>query len=515
MTISLSALLDLDVVREAKPEVLVGHAGLDRLVRWVHSSEIFEIGPLLSGGELLLTTGLGLAGVDVGARRHYVRELASRGVAALAVELGRTFRDMPPELVMEAEGHDFPLIALHSVVPFIRISENVNTLIVEDSVTRLRLGEEASRLLNESLIDGTGVAGLLATAGALLDGPMVVISAGGALVAAHGVGDHRDVWSLVESARMTVPIKLHGDTWGSLHAGAGAGRRLSDPELRTVLERTSVAVSLAVVGAGRPASHRESQVDTLLADLLEGTAVEGQAALRAGLVGFHPGPDHRLVGVAVESPDARAGLTILDRCAMLLGGPGLSGHAQGHSVGLVSVPGHRVDAVESVRAAADEARLAAGAPEARIGVGHGVGASHGLVRSAGSLWHALLVLRLIPRTVPTGRVPAVMTSRTYSLELELLRRADTAGLDELAARTIGPVIAWDPAHGSQLVHTLEVFLRNGCSPTRPPPRLHLGRQSLYQRIERIEALLGHSVRGPDLLPALLLAACAQRLSRLT
>jgi PucR family transcriptional regulator, purine catabolism regulatory protein len=286
-----------------------------------------------------------------------------------------------------------------------------------------------------------------------------------------------------------------------------------------VLERTSVAVSLAVLGGGRAASHRESQVDALLGDLLRGTAVEIQATLRAGLVGFNPRPEDRLVGVAVESPDPRAAVAVLERCATLLGGPGLAGHAQGHSVGLVCVPANRVDAVESVRAAADEARQASGAPEVRIGVGHAVGAAHGLVRGAASLWDALLVLRLIPGTGTPGatgvRVPAVMTSRTYSLELELLRRADATGLDELATRMIGPLISWDGDHGSKLVHTLEVFLRNGCSPTRTAAALHLGRQSLYQRIERIEALLGHDVSGPDLLPALLLAVTAQRLSTLT
>ncbi len=523
MTVQLSALLDLEVVRNAKPEVLVGHGRLERPVRWVHSSEIFEIGPLLAGGELLLTTGLGLAGVDIGARRHYLRELAERGVAALAVELGRTFRDMPPELVLEAQAHDFPLIALHSVVPFIRISETVNTLIVNGSVRRLQLGEDITRALNDSLIGGAGVAGLLGTAGRLIDGPLVAISAGGALIAAHGVGDHRDVWALVESARMSAPITVHGGTWGTLYVGAGAGRNLADDELEAVLERTSVAVSLAVLGGGRAASHRESQVDALLGDLLRGTAVEIQATLRAGLVGFNPRPQDRLVGVAVESADPRAAIAVLERCAALLGGPGLCGHAQGHSVGLVSVPAARIDPVESVRVAADEARLASGAPEVRIGVGHAVVADHGLVRGAASLWDALLVLRLIPGTVTAigtgtgnpGRVPAVMTSRTYSLELELLRRADATGLDELAKRMIGPVIAWDADHGSKLVHTLEVFLRNGCSPTRTAAALHLGRQSLYQRIERIEALLGHEVNGPDLLPALLLAVCAQRLSTLT
>lgn len=42
----------------ANPQVLAGKSQLGRTVRWVHSSEIYEISPLLSGGdELLLTTG--------------------------------------------------------------------------------------------------------------------------------------------------------------------------------------------------------------------------------------------------------------------------------------------------------------------------------------------------------------------------------------------------------------------------------------------------------------------------
>ncbi|WP_277032150.1 PucR family transcriptional regulator ligand-binding domain-containing protein [Actinacidiphila oryziradicis] len=63
-----------------------------------HSSEIYEIGPLLSGGELLLTTGLGLAGADPGARRHWVREPAARDVAGVAFEIGRSLPDVPAEV---------------------------------------------------------------------------------------------------------------------------------------------------------------------------------------------------------------------------------------------------------------------------------------------------------------------------------------------------------------------------------------------------------------------------------
>lgn len=198
MALTLRELLDFEVVREAEPEVLVAGlrgGGLDRPVRWVHSSEIYEIGPLLFGGELLLTTGLGLAGPDAGARRHYVRQLADRGVAGLALELGRTFPTPPSELVDEARLHDLPLIALNAVVPFIRISQAANTAIVDGGSARLRLVDEAHRVLTESLLAGAGVGGVLAAAGAIAGCPMVVLSAGGALVAGHGVGDHRAAWA--------------------------------------------------------------------------------------------------------------------------------------------------------------------------------------------------------------------------------------------------------------------------------------------------------------------------------
>lgn len=72
----------------AEPRILSGHEHLDAPVCWVHSSEIYEIGPLLTGGELLLPTGLGLRGLDAGTRKHYVQDLAQRGVAAVAIEGG-------------------------------------------------------------------------------------------------------------------------------------------------------------------------------------------------------------------------------------------------------------------------------------------------------------------------------------------------------------------------------------------------------------------------------------------
>lgn len=48
--------LAVPALRAAGPVVLAGAAGLVRTVHWVHTTELADIGPLLRGGDLVLTT---------------------------------------------------------------------------------------------------------------------------------------------------------------------------------------------------------------------------------------------------------------------------------------------------------------------------------------------------------------------------------------------------------------------------------------------------------------------------
>jgi hypothetical protein len=409
--LTLQEILTFDVLGRAGAEVLAGQDALDRSVRWVHSSEIYEIGPLLSGGELLLTTGLGLAGADAGACRHYIRELDERGVAGVAVELGRSLPEMPYAIVDESRRRGLPLMALRQVVPFIRITEAVNTAIVTETLT-----EQPYR-------------------------------PGGAAV-------------------------------------------LADLEAGTVLSQHEVTARLRVLG-------------------------------------FRPGRAHLLIGVAVHAADPAAAAAVLDRAAAGLGGPLLQGAALGSTSALLAVPG--APAGEPVRAARDavgEASAALpGAGQLTFALGPAVRADSGWRRWGETLREARATLRLA-LTVPlaeTGRAAAgrggavVTTSRALALERELagdgLTAAGRARLVALVDRVLGPLLGWEAAHPSDLVHTLEVHLRNGCSPTRTAALLHIGRQSLYQRLERIESLLGLPVTDPEAHGELLLAACAHRLLR--
>ena len=410
--LTLREILSFDVLGDAAPEILCGGKGLDRPVRWVHSSEIYEIGPLLSGGELLLTTGLGLAGVDAGARRHYVRELAERGVAGIAVELGRTLTEMPYELVDESRRRGLPLVALRAVVPFIRIAEAANTAIVTQSLT---------------------------------DRP-------------------------------------------------------------------------------HPAHDRDGRVAALLVELAEGTALSQPDVLaRARALDFTVDRTHRLVGAAATGPGAGA---VLDRAAALLGGRLLRAPVPDRVVAaLLSVPVRANGTGDAVRAVQGAVVAAAGEAPAGAAITVALGpAAPG--EAAWSRWGeslreartALTLALSVPAAEPQCCEGALVTSsRALALERQLvgdgLTPASRDRLAHLVSRALGPLLEWEAAHPSDLVRTLEVHLRNGCSPTRTAAILHVGRQSLYQRLERIESLLGLPVGEADAHAELLLACCAQRLLR--
>jgi purine catabolism regulator len=174
MPLTLREVLDLDVVRRGAPRVVAGSGRLDVPVRWVHALELTDIGRLLRGGELVLSTGIALP--DSPAElAGYVASLAQVGVAGLAVELGRRYTEaLPGALVAAAEARSVPLVELRREVAFIEITEAVHARIIDElllsrAAATLALGHlltaqaeslerQAHRTLISALIEGSGFA---------------------------------------------------------------------------------------------------------------------------------------------------------------------------------------------------------------------------------------------------------------------------------------------------------------------------------------------------------------------
>lgn len=105
----------------------------------------------------------------------------------------------------------------------------------------------------------------------------------------------------------------------------------------------------------------------------------------------------------------------------------------------------------------------------------------------------------------------VWTSRDLAAE-DAIRTIAPHARQELAG-LIRPLVDHDAAQSTSLVHTLETHLLTGCSATKSAEALHVSRQTLYQRLERIRTLLGFDPTAAMTYASVLLAISASRVGR--
>lgn len=109
----------------AVPRALAPAAGFqapDLVVSAVHVSELDDPTEYLSGGELLLTTGLSLPADDPGCDR-YVSRLRAAGVSALGIGLGPSLATVPDVLRRACSTHGLCLLVVPPDAAFLTISK--------------------------------------------------------------------------------------------------------------------------------------------------------------------------------------------------------------------------------------------------------------------------------------------------------------------------------------------------------------------------------------------------------
>ena len=174
--LTVADVLQMPSVRGADPEVLAGAELLDRQVRWVHTTELADIGPLLRGGDLVLTTGIALADHDEALAR-FVGSLVDSDAAGLVVELGRRWSTLPATLVEQCEQRGLPLVALHREVRFAAVAQAVGERLVDHQLAELRAAERVHDTFTELSITEAGPAEILAAAQRLAGAAVVLESA--------------------------------------------------------------------------------------------------------------------------------------------------------------------------------------------------------------------------------------------------------------------------------------------------------------------------------------------------
>ena len=157
--------------------LLTGEAAVDLPVRWVHISELQNPTPWLSGGELLLSTGMLLESDEQ--HREFVARLADHQLAGLGFGVGFRHERVPDALLAAAAERDFPVFEVPYEVPFIAVTEAAFTKLVNEQYAVLRRAIAAHERLERIVLSERGLEALAATLSTLIGAAVLVFDARG------------------------------------------------------------------------------------------------------------------------------------------------------------------------------------------------------------------------------------------------------------------------------------------------------------------------------------------------
>ncbi|MBO1266723.1 PucR family transcriptional regulator [Arthrobacter cavernae] len=501
MPILLSEILDHPSFRSADPLVrsLAETAG-SRPVRWVHSSEVLDIAPLLLGGELLLSGGIALATATDERRVDYIRELAEREVAALALETGGALPAIPASMLDAAEQLGLPLVELRSVVPFVGIMQSINSMLVSESVVQLQKADQATHAMAAELAHGGKLDQILAVLARIIDSAVTLLSPSGAPIAG------------------ALPPAAAERARGSAEAARGSVISIDVPVRGVLLARLEIDVpDGADAGLARVAGDRA--VDILGLALLQRTQpglheMAGTELMRAIISGSQPwrlqelGPaagfqaDAAVVAVVIRSRDSQQLRATVDKILHDGGLKSASYVEHAELIALVALPEASAQAARAELLAA-----LAGLPVEQV-TAAAVGPLASSIAQAG--W-SLAGARRSLELAAAAAGGAVIDAEALAVELLAVESLAPDARADFVRRQLDPVLHHDAQRQSQLLATLAVWLDSGCNTAQAARELHLERQSLHHRLQRIFELCGGDPRKTGRLAALHLAT---RLARL-
>ena len=242
----------------------------------VHVSELTDPTPYLGGGELLLTTGIPVAGTDEHVRQ-YVRRLVDHGVSALGLGLGAGTDQVPSHLADVCREAGLDLLIVPDGTPFLQVSRAY-----WDLVGRAEQADFAANLgLQTSLARAATRPGAAASVVKVLAEAL-----GGWAAYLPADGTPESVWPTSETR---VLPKLREETARLNLAGTHASATF--PLLGTdVIEYSIVAgrrtAGFLAVGAGRALRPADRQLMLTGCMLLSITAQQGWERRRAnGILG--------------------------------------------------------------------------------------------------------------------------------------------------------------------------------------------------------------------------------------
>jgi purine catabolism regulator len=532
-----------DLLRELGVDVLAGEGGLDLPVRWVHISELADPTPWLSGGELLLTTGMQ---VDTpAAQREFIARLADAQLSGLGFGTGFGHASVPQPLLEAAAEREFPVFEVPYDTPFIAITEAAFMQLVNEQYAVLRRAIAAHERLERIVLSERGLDALAGALASLVGGAVLVFDGRGEPLVQRGFRRALEPETVAQlqtevrerarrrDARAFLPLEVQEGNRGlalpvvsdsspqrpRAGAGSASGRipeawlvavkdsgPLSDFD-RLTLHQAVTIVALELLRSRVAGDTERRLAGDVLAAVVAGELAGAELARRLEPLGLVD----RVAALVIERPgngrgsaaplEAALSAALHDESTLgLVASTGpltcalVAGLEEDELVTVAERVAEQVaadlgaDVVVGVgravpggeaRRAFHEGRCALEAVGLGLN-GDGPGANGGSRNGSGT--HAA--------AAAGGRVATYKDLGSFQLLLSL---QDDEALRLFCDSILGPIEAGDGHYGGELMRSLEAFIEENGQWERAARRLYCHRHTLRYRIRRVEELTGRNL----------------------
>lgn len=474
-----------DIIDNAslRTRLLTGAQGTERILRWAHVCELADPSEWLGEGDLLMTTGIGIP-QDLEHQRAYVARLFEAKVAGMMIgEDMQAPRDLSG-LSEHAALLGFPILLTHYSVPFSAVTRAIVDARqqAEDQRRRavVRLYESARIGLRH-----LGLNGLLLRLSADVAAELYLFDTRSLRPWQEGLAPLPGGWREVIRSRARLTYDLARCHDGDREALVMALPALPECAiLATGGQMLDYGIlhhiaSLLAIELERVQGEHERMLrlgSELVDDLLNLRLTERAALERLEQLNCPPGSTHLVLArLDHEAPDnwqlelGRQSIKLLARQA-----------------------GEELVILMTNQEAYDALQMALGCS---LGVSAVLGAG---MRVPEALREARLALAHSSRA-------RKIVHYANALDEAFWLPGDLEQANLMYRRVIGNLADYDAQHGSQLIHTLKIFLEQNRSWQKSAQALRVHKQTLVYRIRRIEEITGRSLDDTEGVVALWIA----------
>ncbi|MGJ7910049.1 PucR family transcriptional regulator [Neobacillus sp. LXY-1] len=482
--------------------VVAGFEGLQRIVKWVHVVEATGMKNLLKGQELILSTGIAWKN-QPNLLISMVKEFIDHGVAGLCIEIGTYISEITDDVIELANTHQFPIIIFQQEVPFVEITQDLHSIIINQQYQKISDLENYSQSLNKRLLTIENYEDILQFIFSALDVQIIFRLKNQTYEFVPEI-NRQEQWAMIEQLELakTVPSEQIGLTpiflFGQEYAELAIYSReipISEYDL-LILDRTATALAQHLLRDMYVEEKKRVEAFEWLHGWLEGEHSMEEIydyLVENGVTTKHHEASvliARLLPLKENSFPDITYLKLLSRSIFEQNGFTLFFVERRNELIFILLNNRsKKNMKERIKKAIESMQHSEFIRKQ---------CSAKFIIAVGKFSDRLTELHKSYQTAKEAlRIQQKMTNKQphyFYEDLHLYRLISQLGkhtdLQELASEYLHPVIQYDQKFNAKLLETLRVYLECNGSKQETANKLFIVRQTLYHRLQKLENLLG-------------------------